>query len=178
MTQDHHATESKTMQQAENKQVTFTAGEAAKEIGKSTTTITRAIEKGKLSAEGGNGEPYKIQAAELFRVYKRKTSATPKSNDTQHPEKQNATLETTIKISELKHEIKFLNEKVGLQDNRIEELKEDRDKWEKQAEKVLLTYDKKQPAPVQRNIPWLNVFFGAALLIILTVIAYGGLIKG
>lgn len=49
----------------------FTASEAAKEVGKSLPTITKAISSGKLSAEGPKGGPYSIQPAELFRVWPR-----------------------------------------------------------------------------------------------------------
>lgn len=49
----------------------FTASEAAKEVGKSLPTITKAISSGKLSATGPKGGPYSIEPAELFRVWPR-----------------------------------------------------------------------------------------------------------
>jgi len=51
----------------------FTAGQAAKEVGKSLPTISKAIKTGRLSAKRV-GNRYEIDASELFRVW-------PKSAD-------------------------------------------------------------------------------------------------
>lgn len=51
----------------------FTASEAAREVGKSLPTITKAIQSGKLSAMGPKGGPYSIEPVELFRVWPRVT---------------------------------------------------------------------------------------------------------
>lgn len=51
---------------------TFSLTQAAKEVGKSKPTISKAIKTGRLSAKKvGNG--YQIEAAELFRVYPKET---------------------------------------------------------------------------------------------------------
>jgi len=47
----------------------YTAGQAAKATGKSIPTITRAIAKGKLSAERTGTGGYLIDASELHRVF-------------------------------------------------------------------------------------------------------------
>ena len=47
----------------------YTAGQAAKATGKSIPTITRAIAKGKLSAERTGTGGYLIEASELHRVF-------------------------------------------------------------------------------------------------------------
>lgn len=47
----------------------FTLGEAAKEVGKSKTTLTRAINAGRLSAKRLDDGSYQIDPSELFRVY-------------------------------------------------------------------------------------------------------------
>lgn len=49
----------------------LTASQAAVEVGKSLPTITKAIQSGKLSANGPKGGPYSIEPAELFRVWPR-----------------------------------------------------------------------------------------------------------
>jgi len=46
----------------------FTAGQAAKEVGKSLPTISKALKTGRLSAEKV-GNKYEIDASELFRVW-------------------------------------------------------------------------------------------------------------
>ena len=52
-------------------------GQAAKEAGVAKSTISKALSSGKLSYREKNSEGYKIDPAELFRVYPRttKTSA-------------------------------------------------------------------------------------------------------
>ena len=63
----------------------LTIGQAAKETGRSKSTISRAIKTGRISAKR-NGDRYEIDPAELFRVYPPATVAQPdQSNDTQPP---------------------------------------------------------------------------------------------
>lgn len=50
----------------------FTLGEAAKQVGKSKTALSKAIKTGRMSANK-NGNSYSIDPAELFRVYPRVT---------------------------------------------------------------------------------------------------------
>jgi excisionase family DNA binding protein len=45
----------------------YTLGQAAKEVGVSKPTLSRAVKKGDLSAEGGGGNPYRIDPSELGR---------------------------------------------------------------------------------------------------------------
>jgi excisionase family DNA binding protein len=47
----------------------LTLGQAAKEVGKSKTTLTNAIKSGRMSATKLEGGQYSIDPAELFRVY-------------------------------------------------------------------------------------------------------------
>lgn len=47
----------------------FSAKQAAKETGKSTSTITRAIKAGKLTAQKKSSGGYEIAPSELFRVF-------------------------------------------------------------------------------------------------------------
>ena len=47
----------------------FTLGQAAKETGKSKATISKYLNNGKLSFLSKNTSGYKIDAAELFRVF-------------------------------------------------------------------------------------------------------------
>ena len=50
-------------------QTILTAGEAAKLVGKSVPTITRAIKSGKLSASPRKPKGWNIDRSELFRVF-------------------------------------------------------------------------------------------------------------
>lgn len=76
---------------------------AARETGKSKSTISRAIKEGRLSATPTDGGAYEIDPAELFRAFPR-TDATPfqndQSNDTQPHEEPLATLRFRLEIAE------------------------------------------------------------------------------
>lgn len=50
----------------------ISASQAAKEVGKSIPTITRAIKSGKISAEKQEGGGYLIETSEVFRIFEKK----------------------------------------------------------------------------------------------------------
>ena len=60
----------------------YTLGQAAKASGKGKTTIANAIEKGRISAQRDDLGQYKIDAAELHRVYPVQVIQDPKPNAT------------------------------------------------------------------------------------------------
>lgn len=97
----------------------LSASEAAREVGKSVQTITRAIQKGRLSASGPKGGPYKIEASELFRVYPRQAlepSATPSMAGYASDEKPNAT-------GVLELEAKMLREMLAREQDTVADLR-------------------------------------------------------
>lgn len=55
----------------------YSASKAAEAVGKSTATITRAIEKHKISAVKDDNGAWEIDAAELHRVFPPKSPANP-----------------------------------------------------------------------------------------------------
>jgi hypothetical protein len=57
----------------------LSAKQAAKETGKSTSTITRAIKSGKLTAAKNSRGGYDIEPSELFRVFPAANANTPSS---------------------------------------------------------------------------------------------------
>ena len=100
----------------------LSASQAAKSVGKSVPTITRAIKNGKLTAKPRDGGGWIIDAAELFRVWP------AISNDT---DEKNTMLgsETTIEASMLERELELTREMLN-------EAKADRDSWKEQAQKI------------------------------------------
>jgi hypothetical protein len=100
----------------------FSMGEAARQSGMSKATIHRHIKSGKLSAVRNADGSYAIDPAELFRAY-----PAPKQPETVS-ERQH---ETPVTPDETGREIALLRE-------RVEELKQDRDAWRQQAERLLL----------------------------------------
>ena len=67
-------------------QAILSAGEAAKLVGKSVPTITRAIKNGKLSAKPRKPRGWDIDPSELFRVFPAVTNETNKKSNTLEPE--------------------------------------------------------------------------------------------
>jgi len=101
----------------------FSMGEAARQAGVSKATIHRHIKAGKLSAVRNENGSYSIDPAELFRAYPaQKQAVTVSVRQT----------ETAVEPLKIDYEIALLRE-------RIEELKQDRDAWRQQAERLLLS---------------------------------------
>jgi hypothetical protein len=110
----------------------LSASQAAQKVGKSVPTITRAIKSGRLSGSKLDSGGYEIDASELFRVFpaiSNDTDATPTKLGN----------ETAIETNALQREIELLRE-------RVEDLKEDRDSWKDQAQKVAGLIENHSPA--------------------------------
>ena len=106
-----------------------TAGTAAKVVGKTKSTITKAIASGKLSAIKNDNGAWEIDASELYRVYP------PTPLETVEIE-QNDTLKEMGGNSK---EIEALERLLKAAEEQIYDLKTDRDEWRKQANQLLLT---------------------------------------
>ena len=124
----------------------LSASEAAREVGKSIQTITRAIQSGRLSASGPKGGPYKIEPYELFRVYPRRSSepsAIPSMVGDASAEKPSAT-------GNLEVEVKMLREMLAREQDTIADLRArlDTEAEERRRLTALLTYQPEKPAPV------------------------------
>jgi len=100
----------------------LSASQAAKAVGKSIPTITRAIKSGKLSAKKLDGGGYEIEPSELFRVW---DAVTDESDVTQ----TKLGRETHNVTSVLEREVELLREM-------LDATKADRDSWKEQAQKV------------------------------------------
>ena len=106
-----------------------TAGTAAKVVGKTKSTITKAIASGKLSAIKNDNGAWEIDASELYRVYP------PTPLETVEIE-QNDTLK---EMDGNNKEIEALERLLKAAEEQIYDLKADRDEWRKQANQLLLT---------------------------------------
>lgn len=84
----------------------LSATQAAKAVGKSVPTITRAIKNGKLSAKRLDGGGYEIDPSELFRVWKAVTN----SNSATQPMLD---LETPIEDSVLRAKLEVMDERLS-----------------------------------------------------------------
>ena len=100
----------------------LSATQAAKKVGKSVPTITRAIKNGKLTAKPRDKGGWIIEATELFRVW----PAVSNDSDVIPPKLQS---ETPNETNVLQREVELLREM-------LDEVKTDRDSWREQANKI------------------------------------------
>jgi len=131
----------------------LTLGESAKEVGKSKTTITRAIQAGKLSAKRLEDGSYQIDPSELFRVYEpaiQETPVTPETVALPSNGEQRNPVETDTTVAMLREQIALIEtererEREQLS-NRINELVADRDSWQTMAnnQTLLLSHEQEQ----------------------------------
>jgi hypothetical protein len=116
--------------------MSYTLGEAAKAVGKSKTTLHRAIKSGKISASKTDNGLYVIEPSELHRLYPGVTVGTSDAplprNDTEQQSNTLGTLRIQMEMQEKERE----RERALLQET-IADLREDRDKWRQQATALL-----------------------------------------
>jgi hypothetical protein len=108
----------------------YSAGQAAKATGKSIPTITRAIKNGVISASRKSGGGYEIDPAELHRKFPAVTSV------------------SDVTVTELGRETPIipnvLQDKVKMLEEALADVRDDRDHWRQQAERLAMAL----PAPV------------------------------
>jgi hypothetical protein len=105
----------------------LTAREAGERAGKSRQAIIKAIRKGTISAAKDESGEWRIDPAELFRVYPPVSPV----DDTR------PATETAKDTDGLRREIEMLRERLAEKDEQIDDLREDRDRWREQATRLL-----------------------------------------
>lgn len=110
----------------------LTLGQASKETGISKPTLSKALKSGRLSYVEKTSAGYKIDPAELFRVFPKQPQETVNSEHLDTP------IETPNETSHLQAvlDAKELIEKELRQ--QIDDLRSDRDEWRKQAQQLAL----------------------------------------
>lgn len=128
------------------------AQRAAVLTGKSKSTIQRAMNSGKLSFELDQNDRRVIDVSELERVFGiAKTSPEPQA------EAENASparIEDAVEKERLRMQVKMLEAQLNTAHEHIEDLKEQREKWEKQASQLLITsqYSQRQAEELRAEI--------------------------
>lgn len=112
----------------------LTLTQAAKEVGVSKSTLSRAIEKGRMSAQKNDLGRFQIDPSELFRVF---SPVLRNSDETQQFE-QDATRNETFKTAVLEKEIEHLKATIAMVQEREADLKVERDNWRDQAQRLAL----------------------------------------
>ena len=112
--------------------MSYTLSEAAKAVGKSKTTIHRAIKSGKISASKLDSGAYNIDPSELHRVFQIGTAERTTWNNMEKRETVVGTADIRLEMLEKERE----RERQQLEET-IADLREDRDKWRQQATALL-----------------------------------------
>jgi excisionase family DNA binding protein len=137
---------------------TLSLREAAEQTGVSKSTIFRAIKAGRMSAPRNDDGEFQIDPAELFRVYPPKATDEPNSDGARdvpaqaetHSAGRDAldpeTVELRVRNAALEAEVKGLRAMA-------DELRQARDKWEGQAERLSLSLAAPKPIEVVMPAP-------------------------
>lgn len=129
------------------------AQRAAELTGKSRSTIQRAMNNGKLSCEKDENDRRVIDVSELERVYGLVKSVEESPHDTSvQAELQRAS--EIIEKERMQMRIRILEDQVHTLEQQLEDVRGQRDQWQKQAQQVLLTsqYSQEQAKELKEEI--------------------------
>lgn len=116
----------------------LTLSEAAKQAKVAKSTITRAIEKGRLSARRDDLGRFHIDPAELFRVFAPQQRRNTEPQQVEQP------------ATGLEQEVEHLKQMLKLMQDREKDLKAERDNWRDQAQRLALTGPASKPGLISR----------------------------
>ncbi len=127
------------------------AQRAADLTGKSKSTVQRAMNSGKLSFELDQNKRRVIEVSELERVFGIKQQNVAKATPVKTEAKE---ITEAVEKERMKMQIKMLEQQLTAADERVEDLMDQRDKWEKQASQILITsqYSQKQAEELRAQI--------------------------
>ena len=118
----------------------ITLREASEKVGVTRQTLMKAIKTGRVSAEKSENGEWRIEPVELFRVW-------PPVNEVQQPLQDGLTGSDT---HGLQAENRLLREQVA-------ELREERNAWREQAQRLDLTDQRSVPPAARRGL-WSRMF--------------------
>ncbi len=115
------------------------AQRAAELTGKSKSTIQRAMEAGKLSFEVAENGRRVIDVSELERVFGLSTAETEKNR-----KKPSTGMANVAELERAQIRAKSLEDQMFLLNQQVEDLKGQRDSWQKQAQQLAITHQTTQ----------------------------------
>jgi hypothetical protein len=131
--------------------------EAAKEVGKSKSSVWRAARSGTLSVTKNDAGQFMVDSSELFRVFQPKRSEP-------HGMTQDAAVQVTHETDDADDaavRLAVYEAKLEALQAMVQELRQSRDHWQSQAERLALAAPIAIPAPVpvpapaaDRRRPW------------------------
>lgn len=119
----------------------ITLREASEKVGVTRQTLMKAIKTGRVSAEKSDNGEWRIEPVELFRVW-------PPVNEVQQPLQDGLTSSDT---PGLQAENRLLREQVA-------ELREERNAWREQAQRLALTDQRAHPQSNPQRGFWSRLF--------------------
>ena len=136
------------------------AQRAAVLTGKSKSTIQRAMNNGKISYEHDQNGRRVVDVSELERAFgiKRQVEASvtvkERKPTTATQEQQSVSVEALVEKERMAMRIKMLEQQLSTANEHIDDLKIQRDKWQKQAFQMLITtqYSQKQAEELRAEI--------------------------
>jgi hypothetical protein len=139
-------------------------GQASKACGRAKSTLSKALNSGELSYVEKTQKGYKIDPAELFRVF-------PKGGSMETPIEQSETVREVVENSALQASLKVMEQRLADAEKTIEDLRsrldaEREERRELAAERRQLTAvitdqrDKMQKSPEPSNRGWKSRLFG------------------
>lgn len=132
------------------------AQRAAVLTGKSKSTVQRAMNSGKISYELDQNGRRVIDVSELERVFgiQKQTLQVAAPEEKAQAAAPQETIEQAVEQERMRMQIKMLEQQLYAANERIDDLIDQRDKWEKQASQVLLTsqYTQKQAEELRSQI--------------------------
>lgn len=129
------------------------AQRAAELTGRSKSTIQRSMKTGKLSFEIDDKGQRIIDVSELERVFglaPERPAGTPEDNVKAEIQKAH----DLIEAERLKMRIRMLEDQLHMTQQQLDDAKDQRDQWQKQAQQVLLTsqYSQKQAEDLKEEL--------------------------
>ena len=123
--------------------MSYTMGQAARATGKSKATILRAIRSGKISAEKSLNGVWRIEPAEVYRVYPKVSPDTGSEANNGAPRNPQLRFETLLleeRFASVQKDNAHLEAQVGRLEAQVDDLRADRDAWRAMATQKRLTW--------------------------------------
>lgn len=164
--------------------------QAAEETGKSKSVIYKALKNGTISHAGKDESGYKIDPAELFRVFPKNDKNESKNVKKERSGTTENAIENTFKIRELEIRLEAENKEKNFYRDQFVKVEQERDDWKKQAQTLLLqaTPPKAPEKPVESRGDFLaspapknetrlsggQIFAAAGVILLVGVTAFSG----
>ena len=129
------------------------AQRAAELTGKSKSTIQRAMNSGKLSYETDANQRRIVDVSELERVFGLSSPASTSAAPAASVEAELKKATDMIELERMKMKIKMLEDQLEQKEQNLDDMKSQRDQWQKQAQQVLITSQNHGFAADESSLP-------------------------